>query len=68
MVDDPDYNLILNDGRNHILVTDQEYDKLFAELKSLEAAHPEFVSSESPTQRDGSPISIAEEIFWLIEE
>ena len=32
-------------------VTDQQYDKLFSELKSLEAAHPELVTPDSPTQR-----------------
>ncbi len=32
-------------------ITDQQYDKLFAELKSLEAEHPELVTADSPTQR-----------------
>ena len=32
---------------------DWEYDKLFRELKSLEEAHPEFITPESPTQRVG---------------
>ncbi len=34
-------------------VTDLEYDRLFAELTALETQHPEFVSSDSPTQRVG---------------
>ena len=32
-------------------ITDQQYDKLFSELKELEAAHPELVTPDSPTQR-----------------
>ncbi|MFA5252696.1 MAG: NAD-dependent DNA ligase LigA, partial [Phycisphaerae bacterium] len=32
-------------------ITDQEYDKLFAELKELEARHPELIAPDSPTQR-----------------
>lgn len=35
------------------IVTDAEYDRLFRELRELEAAHPELVSPESPTQRPG---------------
>lgn len=39
-------------------VTDAEYDALFRELQSLEAAHPELVVPDSPTQRVGaSPAS-----------
>ena len=34
-------------------ITDAEYDRLFAELAALEAAHPEFAHSDSPTQRVG---------------
>lgn len=37
-------------------VSDQEYDALFAELKALEAAHPELVTPDSPTQRVGAPL------------
>ncbi|MGD0077707.1 MAG: NAD-dependent DNA ligase LigA [Sedimentisphaerales bacterium] len=32
-------------------ITDQQYDKLFAELKSLEEQHPELITPDSPTQR-----------------
>lgn len=35
-------------------ITDQEYDELFAELLALEAAHPELVTPDSPSQRVGS--------------
>jgi DNA ligase (NAD+) len=32
---------------------DSEYDKLFRELQALEAAHPELLTPDSPTQRVG---------------
>jgi DNA ligase (NAD+) len=35
-------------------VADAEYDRLFDELKALEAAQPELASPESPTQRVGA--------------
>ncbi|MDB5970761.1 MAG: ligase [Hydrocarboniphaga sp.] len=35
-------------------VSDAVYDELFSELLQLEAAHPELVSPESPTQRVGA--------------
>ena len=39
------------------LISDAEYDKLLAELRGLEAAHPELVTPDSPTQRvGGQPI------------
>jgi DNA ligase (NAD+) len=34
-------------------VPDAEYDRLFAELQALEAAHPDWVTPDSPTQRVG---------------
>ncbi len=34
-------------------ISDFEYDKLFEELKTLEAEHPEFYDPTSPTQRVG---------------
>ena len=34
-------------------IPDAEYDKLFAELQALEAAHPQLQSLDSPTQRVG---------------
>ena len=38
-------------------VSDQEFDRLMRELTELEAAHPEFVTPDSPTQRvGGQPI------------
>jgi DNA ligase (NAD+) len=34
-------------------IPDAEYDRLFQELQALEAAHPEWVTPDSPTQRVG---------------
>ena len=39
--------------RNEPEISDQEYDRLYRELKDLEAAHPEFAVSDSPTRRVG---------------
>ena len=36
------------------LISDAEYDRLFRELQTLEASHPELVTPESPTRRIGS--------------
>jgi DNA ligase (NAD+) len=35
---------------------DAEYDKLFQELQALEAAHPELLTPDSPTQRVGGAV------------
>ncbi len=44
-----------HDHRYYVLddpeIPDAEYDKLMAELKGLEAAHPELITADSPTQR-----------------
>jgi len=50
-----------HDYRYYILnqpeISDQQYDELFAELKKLEAQHPELVTPDSPTQRvAGQPL------------
>ena len=34
-------------------IPDSEYDRVFRELQALEAAHPELLSADSPTQRVG---------------
>ncbi|WJF89215.1 NAD-dependent DNA ligase LigA [Paraburkholderia bonniea] len=36
---------------------DAEYDRLFAELQQLEQAHPELITSDSPTQRVGGEVA-----------
>ncbi len=38
-------------------ISDSQYDKLFAELKSLEEANPQLITADSPTQRvSGQPL------------
>ena len=45
------------------IVPDSEYDRLFAELQALEAAHPELVTPDSPTRRvGGTPLSQFEKV------
>src|SRR2546422_4762257 len=45
--------------RYHVLdapeISDAAFDALMEELRALEAAHPEFVTPDSPTQRVGAP-------------
>ncbi len=42
---------------NQPKISDQQYDKLFAELKELEKANPELITPDSPTQRvSGRPL------------
>lgn len=36
-------------------ISDAAYDRLFRELQDLEAAHPDLVTPDSPTQRVGAP-------------
>jgi DNA ligase (NAD+) len=47
--------------RYHVLddpeISDAEYDRLFDELKALEAEHPDLIVPDSPTQRVGAPVS-----------
>jgi DNA ligase (NAD+) len=47
----------LHDRRYYVeaapTISDREYDRLLAELRSLEAEHPELASDDSPTQRVG---------------
>ena len=45
------------------IVPDSEYDRLFAELQALEAAHPELVMPDSPTRRvGGTPLAQFEKV------
>jgi len=42
---------------NQPKISDRQYDRLFAELKSLETDNPQFITSDSPTQRvSGRPL------------
>lgn len=44
-------------------ISDLQYDKLLTKLKKLEEKHPEFVTSDSPTQRVGEqPVSHLESV------
>ena len=45
-------------------ISDAEYDELMRELRQLEAAHPELVTPDSPTQRIGAP---PVEAFGVVE-
>ncbi len=38
-------------------ITDAQYDALYRELEALEAAHPEFITPASPTQRVGNDLT-----------
>jgi DNA ligase (NAD+) len=44
--------------RYHVLdlpvISDAEYDKLLVQLRAIEEEHPEWITSDSPTQRTGS--------------
>ena len=42
---------------NNPLISDGEYDKLYHYLEKYELAHPEFIMSDSPTQRVGSGLN-----------
>ena len=42
--------------KNSPSISDQAYDALLHRLKELEAAHPEYITSDSPTQRVGGKV------------
>jgi DNA ligase (NAD+) len=48
-----------HDYRYHVLddplISDYEYDQLLAELRQIEAEHPEWITPDSPSQRAGAP-------------
>ncbi len=44
-------------------ISDREYDELFLELQQLEKAHPELLSTDSPTQRvGGTPLKSFDQV------
>lgn len=53
LIDKYSYEYHVNDAPS---VDDAVYDSLFGELKQLEAAHPELITSDSPTQRVGNEL------------
>ncbi len=48
----------LHNHRYHVLdapiISDLEYDRLLNEIKQIESAHPQWITSDSPTQRAGA--------------
>ena len=40
---------------NEPVVSDSEYDRLMRELREIEAEHPEWITTVSPSQRAGAP-------------
>ena len=54
-IDQHNHSYYINDSPS---ISDVEYDALMGELVAIEAAHPQLISPESPTQRVGSaPLS-----------
>ncbi len=51
MLHDANYEYYVLDAPT---LSDEEYDRLFRELKALESAHPEIVTPDSPTLRVGA--------------
>ena len=49
-----DYHRYLYYVLNAPVMSDAEFDRLFEELEQLEAAHPELITPDSPTQRVGA--------------
>lgn len=48
-------------------ISDYEYDRMYAELKALEEAHPEFFDAASPTQRvGGKPLDKFEKVTHTV--
>ena len=48
------------------VIGDDEYDALFDELRALEAAHPELLTPDSPTQRvGGTPVGRLEKVAHM---
>ena len=48
-------------------ISDYEYDRMYAELKALEAEHPEFFDAASPTQRvGGKPLDKFEKVTHTV--
>ncbi len=54
IIKEADYNYHTLDNP---MITDQEYDKYFRELKKIEEDHPELIKEDSPTQRVGDKVS-----------
>src|SRR4051812_41115286 len=45
------------------LITDQEYDRMFAELREIEEKNPSLITGDSPTQRvSGTPLEVFQKV------
>ncbi len=55
--EDINYHTRLYHLENNPQISDYEFDALMNELKSLEAAHPELITPDSPTMRVGGDVS-----------
>lgn len=66
-VDDLRTQINLHNYRYHVLdepiISDYEFDRLMAELRQIEADHPDWVTPDSPSQRVGSqPVAKFEKV------
>ncbi|SDH55361.1 NAD-dependent DNA ligase LigA [Propionivibrio dicarboxylicus] len=52
-IENHDYQYYVLDAPS---ISDAEYDRLFRELQAIEAAHPELLTPDSPTQRVGGKV------------
>ena len=48
------HHIVLYHEKDDPEISDEEYDRLYAELRALEEKHPELITGDSPTQRVGS--------------
>jgi DNA ligase (NAD+) len=53
-INNHDYSYFIN---NHSKISDSEYDLLFEKLQNLENKYPQFIASNSPTQKVGHNVS-----------
>ena len=50
-------------------ISDFDFDQLMRRLQELEAAHPQFASPDSPTQRvGGAPVEGFETRLWTVRD
>jgi DNA ligase (NAD+) len=57
--DELNHHIYLYYSKDSPEISDEEYDRLYAELVGLEKENPELISGDSPTQRVGAPPSEA---------
>ena len=54
LITEHDYNYYI---QTNPVISDLEYDQLYAELQELENENPQLITPDSPTQRVGSDLS-----------